>query len=136
LDAGVEGGRAGVVGEQFAKDQARVDVGDDRPPCGQTPPVCQHHALRLAVFNRDGLHRRVEQHLPAFGLQQTGHGADEGVRATLADDHAEGLVGHGLQIREHRAARRVWRKVQMQPPSGHQRFEFVAVKVCVEKIAW
>ena len=43
--------------------------------------------------------------------------ARHGIRATLADHHAEGLPRHPFQVGEHRPARDIGRKVEVHSPS-------------------
>ena len=55
---------------------------------------------------------------PSQGFDPADERPRHGVRPALADHHAESLIGHRFQIRKHRTAGHVRRKIQMHAPGS------------------
>ena len=100
-----------------------MDIGDHGPARRQRRAIGKLHTARLAALHGYAGHRAIGAHLPARLLDNAHHGADDGVRTTLAQRHAEGLVGHGFEVGKQRAARHVGAEVQVHAPGGHHRLQ-------------
>ena len=119
-DVALEGLGAASGASESAEYHFRMHVGDDRfglePSAalqchaGRAPPLI---SMRATV---------AQQKFAALRLQRPDHRLDDRIRAARADHHAEALVGH-LEIGKQRAARDVWREIEMQAPGRHHRFD-------------
>src|SRR5688572_30687752 len=87
---------------------------------------------RLAAGGRDLGYLRAVEDLAAGSRQHALQRHDDGVRAALAEYHAETLAGHGFEIGEDRAAGDIGGEVEMHAPCGERRLDVRRGEIVIE----
>ncbi|ENN87223.1 hypothetical protein RHSP_24663 [Rhizobium freirei PRF 81] len=124
-----------ILIEKLAEEDLRMDVGNNGALRFIAASIGKNDARRLSACRDDLVDARAQHQFAALALQHGRHRLDDRIGSPLADHHAEGLIGHGFEIRKQRAAGDIGRKIEMQPPGGHHRFELGILEAGVEKIA-
>src|SRR6202042_612820 len=119
-----------------AEHDLRMKVCDHRLLRSEPRPIAKLHTGRAACVVLDPCDRRLDPDYASLRLDEAGHRANNDVRAARADDHAEGLVRHRLEIREKRAARGLGRKVEVHAPGGHHSLDLWRFEMRAQEIAW